>query len=127
MLEGVGFLLLAALLWGGTNPFIKRGSAGLAAVKEPTRLRQAMSELRFLLCRPQYLVPQVLNLCGSAAFFYSLRTVDLSLASVVCNSLTFLLTFLVGILLGEKPGTPTSVAGMVLVAVGVSVCIHAKS
>ena len=121
------YVVLCALLWGGTNPFIKRGTAGIEKIQCDGPVRQFFAELRFLLVRPQYLVPQVLNLCGSVAFFMALRTLDLTIASVAANSLTFAFTFLVGRLLGEKENSMASMCGMLCVVAGVCICVASKS
>ncbi|NXE04297.1 TM234 protein, partial [Lophotis ruficrista] len=41
-------LVLVAVLWGGTGPFLRRGAAGLEEVRCPGRLQQLLAEIRFL-------------------------------------------------------------------------------
>jgi len=41
-------LCLVAILWGATNPFIKRGARGLENVKASSASRQFIKELAFL-------------------------------------------------------------------------------
>ncbi|KAM4700912.1 transmembrane protein 234 isoform 2-T2 [Discoglossus pictus] len=46
----LGSLLLVSVLWGVTNPFLRKGAEGLEVVKEKRTLRQLLSETRFLIC-----------------------------------------------------------------------------
>lgn len=96
---------LVALCWGFTNPFIKNGSKGLENIKRSSWLSQAAAEYWYLFTRWQYVLPLVLNLCGSVVYYYTLGKADLSLAVPITNSLTFIFTTLAGILLGESIGS----------------------
>lgn len=118
------FILLAAILWGATNPFIKKYTQGFSsAEKEPG----VMGEVMFLLRRPKYLVAQGLNIAGSVAFFMALRTADVSVAAVTTNALAFVFTVLVSVLvLKEGSIKPRTWVGLILVMVGTSICIFAK-
>ncbi|KAI8849462.1 hypothetical protein BC829DRAFT_354093, partial [Chytridium lagenaria] len=95
-------LLLVALCWGSTNPFIKRGSRGLQQITDkhinsPWWKRTA-AEYWFLLTRWQVTI----NLSGSMVYYYTLgQSADLSNAVVVTNSVTFAVTLLTGYALGE--------------------------
>ena len=118
------FILLAAILWGATNPFLKRYTQGFStAEKKPG----VMGEVTFLLKRPKYLLVQGLNISGSIAFFMALRTADVSIAAVTTNALAFVFTVLVSVFV-LKEGTIRSRtwAGLILVLVGISLCILAK-
>lgn len=44
----VAALILVAILWGTTNPFLKRGTVGLEQVKRESRLQQMLAEIKFL-------------------------------------------------------------------------------
>ncbi|CAG8661066.1 6600_t:CDS:2, partial [Paraglomus brasilianum] len=99
----VGFILVA-VCWGFTNPFMKKGSAGLENIKQETWLRQTLAEIWFLVTRWQYIVPLILNLSGSVVYYYTLGQADLSLAVPITNSLTFIFTTLAAALLGEDVG-----------------------
>lgn len=46
----LGLLVIVAVLWGGTNPFINRGSVGVEHVKG-TGLQKKISEIIFLATR----------------------------------------------------------------------------
>eukprot|EP00842_Homolaphlyctis_polyrhiza_P002377 jgi/Hompol1/313/HPOL_002462-RA len=100
---------MVAICWGFTNPFIKAGTSGLDAVSHrhrdsPWWKRQA-AELWFLATRWQFVVPLAVNLSGSTVYYWMLGNADLSLAVPISNSLTFALTTLAGILLGESFGS----------------------
>jgi Putative transmembrane family 234 len=41
-------LILVGILWGGTNPFIKKGSAGVQRVKASNLFFQILLELKYL-------------------------------------------------------------------------------
>ncbi|XP_004082557.1 transmembrane protein 234 [Oryzias latipes] len=116
-------LVLVSILWGCTNPFLKRGTEGLEKVTQPNRVSQILAEIKFLFLNFKYLVPFLMNQAGSVFYYYTLSTTDLSLAVPVTNSLTLLCTLLTGKLLGEEFGGKKAVVGMVLTMAGVSLCI----
>ncbi|MEQ2269959.1 hypothetical protein XENORESO_012878 [Xenotaenia resolanae] len=67
-------LVLVSLLWGCTNPFLKKGSEGIENVTESNRVSQLFVEIKFLLLNMKYLVPFLLNQSGSLVYFYTLST-----------------------------------------------------
>ena len=139
------FIILAALLWGVTNPFLKLFTEGFASecTKNGTQFkivdnRPGVSQKKisftwvedalFLLSRPKYLLAQGLNLLGSLAFFYGLRDVDVSVGGMVANSLALGITCAVSsLVLKEEKMTWRRMAGVFSVVVGVSTCAAAKS
>ncbi|KAJ8287416.1 hypothetical protein COCON_G00000750 [Conger conger] len=116
-------LTLVAVLWGGTNPFLKKGTEGIEEVKKTNVVLQFLGELKFLFLNMKYLVPFVLNQSGSVVYYFTLATTDLSLAVPVANSLTFLVTLLTGMILGEEVGGKRAVVGMCLTTLGVTLCV----
>ncbi|XP_018602447.1 transmembrane protein 234 [Scleropages formosus] len=117
-------LVLVALLWGGSNPFLKRGTEGIEGVRGGGgAARQFLAELRFLFLNVRYLVPFLLNQSGSLIYYLTLASADLSLAVPLTNSLTFLFTLLGGALLGEDVGGKRAVAGTALTVLGVALCV----
>ncbi|XP_048061390.1 transmembrane protein 234 [Megalobrama amblycephala] len=116
-------LFLVAILWGGTNPFLKKGTEGIEGVQRDNRLLQFLAEVKFLFLNFKYLVPFLLNQSGSLMFYFTLASTDLSLAVPMVNSLTFLFTLLMGKLLGEEFGGKRALLGMLLIMSGVTVCI----
>uniref|UniRef100_A0A3B4A7X0 Uncharacterized protein n=1 Tax=Periophthalmus magnuspinnatus TaxID=409849 RepID=A0A3B4A7X0_9GOBI len=115
-------LVLVSMLWGCTNPLLKRGSRGIETVAQPNRVAQVLAELKFLLLNLSYIVPFLLNQSGSLVYYYTLSTTELSLAVPVTNSLTFLCTLITGKLLGEEFGGK-AVAGMFLTMAGITLCV----
>lgn len=77
-MNGIAGLLLVSLIWGITNPFIKRGSVGLNALKQNREYKRAsgmskvFNDLAFLARTPQYWIPLVVNLLGSVYFIVAL-------------------------------------------------------
>ena len=119
------FILLAAVLWGVTNPLLKKYTAGFDTAEKAAGW---LGEAKFLLQRPKYVVTQAANLAGSAAFFMGLRTVDLSIGAVVANALTLAITCIVSVgVLREGAPSLRSSLGVVLIMAGVSLCTYSKS
>eukprot|EP01132_Coremiostelium_polycephalum_P004925 gene4925-6139_t len=100
--DNVLSLILVGFIWGATNPLIKRGSEGVSSVKKDNFILQIIYEFIYLWSRPSYLIPMLINLSGSIVFFYTLSQTDISLVVPISNSLTFLFTTLMGMILGEK-------------------------
>lgn len=116
-------LLLVSVLWGCTNPFLKRGTEGIEHVTKTSKVAQLLAELRFLFLNIKYLVPFLLNQSGSVVYYYTLSTTELSFAVPVANSLTLLCTLLTGKFLGEEIGGKQAVVGMFLTMAGITLCI----
>nr|XP_020446401.1 transmembrane protein 234 [Monopterus albus] len=125
MVTGVELLslLLVSVLWGCTNPFLKRGAEGIEHVTKTNRVSQLLAELKFLFFNFRYLIPFLLNQSGSLVYYHTLSTTELSLAVPVTNSLTFLCTLLTGKLLGEEFGGKKAVVGMFLTMAGITLCV----
>ncbi|XP_028995559.1 transmembrane protein 234 [Betta splendens] len=116
-------LLLVSVLWGCTNPFLKRGAEGIETVSKSGRVSQLLAEFKFIFLNFKYLLPFLLNQSGSLVYYYTLSTTELSLVVPVANSLTFLCTLLTGKLLGEEIGGKQAVAGMFLTMAGITLCV----
>uniref|UniRef100_G3TI20 Transmembrane protein 234 n=1 Tax=Loxodonta africana TaxID=9785 RepID=G3TI20_LOXAF len=119
-------LVLVAALWGGTQPLLKRASAGLQQVHERTWAKQLLQEMKTLFLNTEYLMPFLLNQCGSLLYYLTLASTDypdLTLAVPICNSLAVVFTLVVGKVLGEDIGGKQAVAGMVLTVTGIALCI----
>ncbi|KAK2584413.1 hypothetical protein KPH14_006795 [Odynerus spinipes] len=117
-IESLMYLVLVALLWGVTNPLIKRGAAGLENVKAPTKYGQVFKELSFLVTNMKYMVPFLVNQLGSVLYFVALQGADMSLAVPVSNALTFEVTAVTGWILGEKTADRNTYIGMILILIG---------
>ncbi|XP_037737731.1 transmembrane protein 234 isoform X3 [Chelonia mydas] len=100
----VSALVLVAILWGGTNPFLKTGTEGLEKVKQRNRVLQLLAEMKFLCLNYKYMVPFLFNQCGSIIYYLTLASTDLSLVVPLCNSLALIVTVVTGKTLGEDIG-----------------------
>ena len=105
---------------------MKKGSAGIENIHSKNRLLQLMMEVKFLALRWQYAIPFLINQSGSVLYYFTLSQADISLAVPITNSLTFLVTSLVGRLLGEKIQSNLTYIGMVMVLCGVALCVISK-
>jgi drug/metabolite transporter (DMT)-like permease len=114
--------LTVALCWGFTNPFIKRGSAGVDKIAAKHPKYTQFYELTYLITRWQYLLPFSINLSGSTIFYYLLGEAELNLAVPITNALTFVMTFLAGWLLGERI-TKREIIGISCILIGVAICV----
>ncbi|XP_003403295.1 transmembrane protein 234 homolog [Bombus affinis] len=121
-LDSIIFLILVAFLWGVTNPFIKKGAKGLENVKSSSKFCQFFKELAFLITNLKYIIPFIINQCGSVLYFLTLNKVDISLAIPVTNSLTFVITAITGWILGEEKIHKNTYMGMILILVGTVLC-----
>lgn len=119
------FIILAAVLWGVTNPLLKQFSKGLETSNGSKKT--VWEEVVFLLRRPKYLATQGCNLLGSVAFFYSLRDMSVSTGSIAANSLAFLITVVMSVwVLKEGSLQARTYAGIALVLTGTSICTLAR-
>ncbi|XP_056412910.1 transmembrane protein 234 [Hyla sarda] len=116
-------LMLVAILWGVTNPFLRRGAEGVERVKVEGRVRRLLYEAKFLISNYRYVVPFLLNQSGSVIFYLTLASTDLSLAVPVCNSLALVFTMVTGKMLGEHIGGKGAVLGLLLTILGISICV----
>ena len=124
-LQDVMYIIIVSTLWGGTNPFIRQASKCLKDVKHKTSGFHFITEISHVFKNWKYSLPFLLNQSGSVFYNILVAKLDLSVAVPVVNSLTFLITILVGILLNE-PITKMKVFGAVLVVSGVSLCVIDK-
>lgn len=74
-------VVLVAIIWGTTNPFIKRGAEGIKLVRRHKNYHNAgwliksIMEAEFLLFYSPYMIPLVINLLGSLLFIYFLPNI----------------------------------------------------
>ncbi|VVC89648.1 unnamed protein product [Leptidea sinapis] len=92
----IGLLLVTGILWGCTNPFIRRGTRGLRAVRGRSWLSQLYAEGVFLLGNWKYVVPWLVNQGGSLAYLAALQRLPLCVAVPGANSLAFVCTAATG-------------------------------
>ncbi|XP_049546311.1 transmembrane protein 234 homolog [Anopheles darlingi] len=115
-------ILLVAVMWGATNPFIKKGSIGYNDLQANSKLGQLWLEIRFLITRWQYILPLIINQLGSIVYVLTLQRTELSLTVPMANSLTFVFTAITARLLGERQSGWRVYCGMALVVLGTIIC-----
>ncbi|XP_022199406.1 transmembrane protein 234 homolog [Nilaparvata lugens] len=112
-------MFTVALLWGVTNPFLKSGSKGIEKVGADGFLQRIIREIIFLVFNYKYMIPFILNQLGSAVFvLLTLQQGDINVVVPVTNSLTFVITTLVGYLKGEGKLNRDSIIGLILISLG---------
>lgn len=119
--------ILVGLLWGATNPLIKRGSVGLEKISATNKYKKFALEIKFLVTRWQYIIPFALNQCGSVLFVWGLQDSEMTVAVPIANSLSFLFTAVTAIVLGENKPNIKILIGIALVIIGISICMLHKS
>lgn len=120
-------LIGVGVLWGATNPFLKRTSKGIENVKADNAFSQFIQEIVFLFSNWKYMVTFLLNQSGSVLYYFSLQSTDLTVAVPVSNSSTFVWTALVGWWLGEDKPKWSTIMGALFVTIGVVCYILDKS
>lgn len=121
------WLCFVSMLWGSTNPLIRKGSKGIEDIHRAGRIRQFLAEIVFLASNWKYMIPFMLNQCGSVVYYLTLASVDLSIAVPITNSLTMIITTLAGKMLGEGNINTGTFIGMLLVISGVTICVMDKT
>jgi TRAP-type mannitol/chloroaromatic compound transport system permease small subunit len=80
IIEQACWLVFVAIMWGATNPLMKRGSAGVSNLPRRSHwITQVLFDFVFLFTRWQYVVPFIINILGSVAFYYSLANAGTTL------------------------------------------------
>lgn len=119
-------LVLVGFLWGATNPLIKRGTTGIRSIQASNLIRKFLLEIKYLATEWRYVLPFLLNQCGSVLYVFTLQSTELSMAVPIANSCTFIFTALVSMLLGERMPNKDSFIGIFLISSGILTCIYAK-
>ena len=118
MWKGILAAIITGLIWGVTDPLMKKFST------YPKIRENKVSEVLPFLSNWQYALTFVTNQLGSVSFLWTLNQTSLSFAVPVTNSLKFLITLIVGQLLGESKLSQKSIFGLILVFCGVSLHIY---
>lgn len=125
-LTGVLWLVAVSILWGFSTPLLRRGSEGIENVQGSNFIVKWFNEVKFLLKKPKFVIPLMMNQSGSAVYAMSLGSNELTLAVPLANAMTFVCTTLAGALCGERLENRLTYWGIGLVTVGVLVCILDK-
>ena len=115
--------LFVALVWGCTNPLLKRGSVDIEKITVQNKLKRALLQLKLLLLTPSFTVPFLVNQSGSVFYYLAVANSNISVAVPVINSLTLVVTTLTGRLMGEQALPVKSYIGMALVVTGVCIAV----
>jgi len=123
--------LLVGMLWGCTNPFIKRAQNAPTLPSNKNSNSNSNSNsgtigmLKRLFKDPKLFIPYSIYQIGSLLFFFLLSKEPVSRAAPICNALTFIFTAITGFyILGEKVTRPALLClGIALVIGGTFVCI----
>ena len=118
MWQGILAAVITGLIWGVTDPLMKKFSA------YPKNRENKVSKVLPFLANWQYALTFVTNQLGSISFLWTLNQTSLSFAVPVTNSLKFLITLITGQILGESRLNQRSVFGLVLMFSGVSLHIY---
>ncbi|PNH07826.1 Transmembrane protein 234 [Tetrabaena socialis] len=121
-MQGALAALVVGLLWGVTNPFVKRGSEAVSAKLSKLPSSGLPQQLRVWLSTPAFLIPQLLNQSGSALFIYLLGSNDISVVVPAANAGSLVVNALADLALGEPLRVPHLLLGAALVAAGVYLC-----
>jgi hypothetical protein len=122
----IGYFLVG-LLWGVTNPFIKRATVSSKAAetsRNPATGKSHLATLRQFCSEPKSFVPFLVNQMGSLVFYYMLSTEPVSRTAPICNAITFIFTALTGyVCFQEEVHSPLLLAvGSLLVVLGTYFC-----
>lgn len=146
-LSNIASWILVGVLWGCTNPLLRKGSTetNTKATNSPDLQQQhgtednnnkkknnktLWSQIAKALSKFRYMgvwLPYLLNQLGSILYYKVLAETDLTLAVPICNSLTLLFSIITSIILGERVDKPVqAMIGSALVMVGVGLCVSNK-
>ncbi|XP_054275067.1 transmembrane protein 234 homolog [Macrosteles quadrilineatus] len=117
-MDGILYLFAVGLLWGVTNPLIKKGSTGINQVKANNAVLKFFKELQFLVTNWKYMIPFLINQCGSVLYYFALQSANLTFAVPITNSIAFVSTAVTGWCLGETTPNLRTVVGSILVVLG---------
>lgn len=96
------WLFLVGLIWGITNPFMKKGSEGITEINDGQNKNVLIRQIIFLFTRWKWLLALGMNQMGSVLFYLSLSNTDISVAVPIANSITFIFTAITSYLIGEN-------------------------
>ena len=120
--------VLVSILWGCTNPYIKhaqKSKEATASTREVKDSRSIVGNIKRLVQDYKLMLPFVGNQLGSVVFYFLLSTEPISVASPVCNSLSFLFTAITSyFVFNEMVKHPVLLlAGTVVIVLGTAVCL----
>jgi hypothetical protein len=124
----VANVVTVCVLWGCTNPFLRRGSMENDNSQDKSEKMTTCQWFISLWSSWQFILPFLLNQAGSAFYAILLGQMDLTLALPLCNSLAFVLTAVTGYFLGEKVESPLILClGTACVLSGTALCVWSQN
>lgn len=116
---------LVGMLWGCSNPFIKRAQSESQSEKADPKSPSIVTSITRLVTNPRMFFPFLVNQSGSFVYYYLLSSEPVSRASPICNSLTFLFTAVTGYLwFGEEVRNPVLLClGIIAILAGVCISV----
>jgi len=120
MEDSIFKLCIVGILWGCTNPFLKVATNKLKRNKRLNFISEVIDHLSHW----NYLVPFLINQCGSLLFYFTLKYSEISLAVPIANGISFVSTSIVGTLIGEEEPTFRTMAGILFLLFGI-ICLIA--
>ena len=119
---------IIGILWGSTNTFIRIGALQvqhkrrLLSRKDSLSSRPLFGDLPLLLTTPSFIIPQSLNLCGSAAFSWLQGRIRLTVAGPVVNTVALAANAVSDWAAGDPLQLHLAIPGVALVALGAALC-----
>ena len=123
--------VLVGLVWGATNPFVKRGALQVEEKKKARRsqppskagrLATWLGEVLPYITTPSFLVPHLLNQSGSVLFVLLLGGANISVAVPLVNAASLAANAAADVLLGERYALRCLLPGLALVGAGLALC-----
>ncbi|XP_025204471.1 transmembrane protein 234 homolog [Melanaphis sacchari] len=115
MEDSIFQLFIVGVLWGSTNPFLK---AATNKVKR-NKTFNIISEVINHVTNWHYMIPFIINQCGSLLFYFTLKYSDISLAVPIANGVSFVSTSIVGTLIGEEKPKFRTMVGILFLLFGI--------
>jgi drug/metabolite transporter (DMT)-like permease len=123
----VVLLLAVSILWGCTNPLLRKGYSEssrdeslIPSSSEPSSAVASLTKFRNF----HVWIPYVLNQAGSLLYYFTLANSDISLAVPICNALALVFSIVTSYSIGEQIHKPfQTIVGAAFVVIGVTLCV----
>jgi len=130
-------MILVGVLWGCTNPLLRKGSAENASSSSSSssssKFTADTNNISFLtkalspFLNIKVWLPYILNQSGSVVFYTLLANSNICMAVPICNAFALLFSFVTSSLLGEPIEKPfQTVLGTSLILTGVAICVSSQ-
>eukprot|EP01084_Bolivina_argentea_P266724 452531_1 len=112
-------LLIVSILWGCTNPFMREASKTNC---NQSNNQNTMTKLINFVKNWKFLIPFLLNQCGSILYMKSLADYPISLTVPVSTALTAFFTAITAYFLGERHFNTQYLTALILIIIGTIFC-----